>query len=743
MNVTSESRQGRASAVVCALVLAFVSSVPPICADDDPGNGWPREIDTAEGVVTMYQPQVDSLEGDIIAGRSAVMVQPEDGSEPLFGAVWIEARIITDLDSRVVTFDDIRIPQVRFPEVTEDREQKLIDLLTSEMPTWNVEMSLDRLVTALDLAERANQAAEDFDDSPPTILFREEPSVLVTIDGTPQLREIPNTGIQGVTNSPFLIAQDPKSKNDFYLYAGSDTWYRASSAEGPWTVTQKVPDPIRQLQPEDEEISEEEAAEGPSTPPALVVTTEPAELIVTDGPLEYTPIADGELLMVSNSESDLLREVATQKLYVLLSGRWFTSRSASGPWEFVRSDQLPESFGNIDPDGDYGYLLLWVAGTEMANEAMLDAAVPQTAAVNRDATIEVSYDGEPRFEPVEETKLYYAVNTESQVIQSGSEYYCVQEGVWYVAEDPKGPWRVATEVPDETQAIPPSSPVYNTKYVYIYDSTPEVVYVGYYPGYTSSYIYHGVPVYGTGWYYRPWWGPYHYYPRYRTWGFSVRYNPWYGWSFGFSYSTGPFTFSFGYGGWHRGGWWGPAGYRGYRRGYHRGWHHGYRAGTRAGYNAGYRSAKRDTARNLYSSGYNADRVAHTRDRRTAAATGAVAGKTPTTAANRANNLYTDKNGNVYRRQQDGSWQQHAKGDWKKIDSPGAASTRQADRPRAESQPQQRPETRPQQKPQTKPQQWPSSGSYNVPSNLNTSHNARQRGNPRARSAPRGGGGRRR
>ena len=69
----------------------------------------------------------------------------------------------------------------------------------------------------------------------------------------------------------------------------------------------------------------------------------------------------------------------------------------------------------------------------MANEAILDAAIPQTAAIKRDATIQVSYDGEPQFEPVEETTLYYAVNTESQVIRSGSRYYCAEEGVWYVA----------------------------------------------------------------------------------------------------------------------------------------------------------------------------------------------------------------------------------------------------------------------------------------------------------------------
>jgi hypothetical protein len=128
----------------------------------------------------------------------------------------------------------------------------------------------------------------------------------------------------------------------------------------------------------------------------------------------------------------------------------------------------------------------------------------------------------------------------------------VEEAVWYVADQPLGPWTVAASVPrEEIDSIPPESPVYNTKYVYIYDTTPSVVYVGYYPGYVNSYVYHGCVVYGTGWYYRPWWGHY-YYPWPSTWGFHVRWNPWYGWSFGFSYSTGRFTFGIGFGGW--GGW---------------------------------------------------------------------------------------------------------------------------------------------------------------------------------------------
>jgi hypothetical protein len=51
--------------------------------------------------------------------------------------------------------------------------------------------------------------------------------------------------------------------------------------------------------------------------------------------------------------------------------------------------------------------------------------------------------------------------------------------------------------------------------VKVYDVTPEVVYVGYTPGYYGSYYYHGAVVYGSGWYYTPWYGPY-YYPRYPT-----------------------------------------------------------------------------------------------------------------------------------------------------------------------------------------------------------------------------------
>jgi len=168
------------------------------------------------------------------------------------------------------------------------------------------------------------------------------------------------------------------------------------------------------------------------------------------------------------------------------------------------------------------------------------------------------------------------------------------------------------------------------------------VYVGYYPGYMHSYVYGGTIVYGTGYYYSPWYGSV-YYPHHATWGGHVRYNPWSGWAFGFSYNTGPFTFAIGWGG-HPGygGYWGPVGYRGYGAGYHRGWHQGYRAGAGAGYRAGFRAGTQldNTRNNLYDRTPNRNRNVD----RSAAADRVR----PGVAAGTPNNVFSDRNGDVFR-----------------------------------------------------------------------------------------------
>jgi hypothetical protein len=656
MPSTCEERTFGSIANLLAVAITLVVSSASVAQELN----WPHEIDVAEGKITIYQPQIDEFEGQTIKGRSAVAVTLKGKTEPVFGAIWLTARVLTDRDTRTAEILDVKIPKVKFPNSTPDQEAQFSRIVEGQVPSWGYTISLDRLLTSLELAKKQGMAAAQLKTDPPNILFLPYPAVLIQFDGEPQLRPVENSDVTRAVNTPFLVLFEPGTKA-YYLFEG-EGWLTASDWNGPWLTATNPPASVVALTPKpdetDPEIDFEAAAD--TTPesdkaPTIIVATLPTELISSNGEPEYTPITANELLYMSNTNSDVLLEIASQQHYVLLSGRWFRAGSLEGPWTYVASDELPASFAKIPPDSEKGELLLFVAGTEQAEDAVMEAQIPQTSTVGRGPTdFKVTYDGNPKFNQIEGTDMYYATNTSYSVLRIDGKYYSAHEAVWYVADNPSGPWEVAISVPrEQIDTIPPSNPHYNVKYVYIYDYTPSVVYVGYTPGYTCTYVYGPTVVWGTGWYYPGWYGPRVYYSYPATWGFHVRYNPWTGgWAFGLSYSTGAFRFSFGWGGgWYRpyyGGWWGPAGYRGYRHGYYRGYNRGYARG----YARGYRNA------NIYNRNRNVARNARVGTRpATRPAT-----RTPAGTAARRNNVYTDRNGDVYRRSGD-NWQKRDKSGW--------------------------------------------------------------------------------
>ncbi|NIS33775.1 MAG: hypothetical protein GWO04_29150, partial [Actinobacteria bacterium] len=90
----------RASRLAAVALLALLLPAAPLLAQDDTPEGWPREIETDVATVILYQPQIDSFEGDKLTARAAVAARAKDAKEQDFGAVWIEARIQTDRDDR-------------------------------------------------------------------------------------------------------------------------------------------------------------------------------------------------------------------------------------------------------------------------------------------------------------------------------------------------------------------------------------------------------------------------------------------------------------------------------------------------------------------------------------------------------------------------------------------------------------------------------------------------------------------
>ena len=164
----------------------------------------------------------------------------------------------------------------------------------------------------------------------------------------------------------------------------------------------------------------------------------------------------------------------------------------------MSSDALPQAFKDIPPNSSKGEARASVAGTEEAQEAVLDASIPQTAAVKVGPApdVSISYDGQPQFQSVSGTDMQYSVNTSDPVFQEGTTYYACKDGVWYTATNPNGPWSVSLSTPGDIDKLPPANPHYNTKYVYIYQTTPQVVYVGYTPAYMGTYIWGPTVIYG-------------------------------------------------------------------------------------------------------------------------------------------------------------------------------------------------------------------------------------------------------
>lgn len=531
------------AATPLAILAAFVGSAAKAVEE---GN-WPRDIEVPEGIVTIYQPQLESFKGDKLTARAAVSVMPTGATEPVFGAVWVAARVSTDRDARTVELLEIKVTDAKFPNAEPEKLEKLKGLLEQEIPNWDLSISLDRLLTMLDLVEREQAAAEDLNTRPPKIIFVKHPAVLVTIDGEPAMRAVEGTRLMRVVNTPFFIVLDGSSQT--YYLKGGEEWLSAADVMGPWHGTKSVPASVVALAAAESEQGGQGASSGSDQMPQIIVTTEPAEVIQTDREPEYSPLADTGLLYVSNTASDVFMEIESQRYYILLSGRWYRSSFLEGPWFYVRSDGLPDGFARIPPGSPKGYVLASIAGTVEARDAAHEAYIPQTGAIKRDAALAVTYDGDPQFEDIEGTEMAYAVNTAHAVIRVEGKYYCCSEAAWFVADDPLGPWVVCASVPQVIYTIPPSCPHYNVKYVYVYDSTPDVVYVGYTPGYTGTYIYGGTVVYGTGYYYRGWYRRV-YYPRPVTYGYGVVHRPYRGWYSAAGFVAGAWVGS------RWGGWWG-------------------------------------------------------------------------------------------------------------------------------------------------------------------------------------------
>ena len=535
------------AAIFAAPSVSFAQSAQAAAAL--PTDPWPRDVSLSNAAVLVYQPQVNKWVDNQLDFRAAVAIKPAGAKEETFGVVFATARTQVDKVLRMVVFENLKITKSDFPTLP-DRGAQYAAELQARFAADVKTISLDRLEASL-AAAGIKPSSVPVNNTPPQVFVSYSPAILVPIDGAPVLKPVPNhPRAQRVINTRALILQGGFG-NNFYIHV-YDGWLSSTGIDGPWTQAMPGPLMASEMNAIAQELSKSGTVDlldgGPKSNakpslangvPAIYTAQGPAELIVFSGQPDFVPIVGTQLLWASNTTNDVLIDTTNNNYYVLLAGRWFTSSSLSGPWTFVAGNALPPGFAQIPKGSLAAAVLPSVAGTPEAQEAVIANTIPQTATVplKNGPKFTPTFDGPPQYSQIPSTSLTYVVNSSVPLIQvSPTSYYAVNAGIWFTATQLTGPWTIATSVPAVIYTIPPSSPLYYTTYVKIYEVTPTVVYEGYTPGYLGVVVEpSGTIVYGTGYVYTPWIGSV-WYPAPVTYTVAAApvYNPWVGFTFGFA-----------------------------------------------------------------------------------------------------------------------------------------------------------------------------------------------------------------
>ena len=664
----------------------------------DPDGGWPRGFSTPTGAaIRVFQPQVASWDGQRrMIAYAAVAYTAKGATAPALGTVKVEADTSVAIDERLVNFEPFKLTESHFATLEKEQIREIVDRIERLVPEGGMIIALDRVLARLDKANIMPRNVEGVKADPPVIFYSTSTAVLVNIDGDPVWSPIKENDLRFAVNTNWDLFEHEPTKV-FYL-RNENSWLTATKLEGPWTPAGKLPDSFAKL-PADDNWKEVKAAlpghaVTSSTAPKVFVSTKPAEMILLTGAPNYLLVNGTKLLWVSNTDSDVFRLGKGGPVYFLVSGRWFSAPDFTGPWTFA-TPTLPEDFKKIPRSHERSRVLASVPGTDEAAEAVLLAQIPQTARVSKKQlkAPDVTYQGDPQFQPIAQTTVSRAVNTDKDVIKVGDLYYMCFDGVWFMSRSANGPWEVTGSVPKEIYEIPTSSPAHNVTYVTVVEDNSDEVLFATTAAYTGMMVAWGCTVWGTGWYYPPYvyYGGFYpaYFPYYPTYGYRASYNPWTG-----AYSRGAFAYG-PYGGagigarynprtgtYARGAAaYGPYGARGVGQAYNP--RTGTYAATRQGSNVygswGQTGVRRGDQWATTS------RVTNNRGTTTRVTQGSEGGAAVTrrgaqgtsgVARTGSGDVYAGRDGNVYRKQ-DGSWQKYDNGGWNSVDQPTPQQREQA------------------------------------------------------------------
>ena len=219
----------------------------------------------------------------------------------------------------------------------------------SMRPLLRVAAALPLLALCALMTGRTIAADQSVD--PPRLLFADRPAILILIDGDPVYRPIRGTDLERIVNTKPFIVRDSAGIHYMNVFDG---WMESYELRGMWSVS-GVPPPgaeralrraaaaraVDLLDGLTARASGNRPVLDDATAPAIFISTQPAELIVTNGPPLFATVEGTPLEYVENTTANVFKEPTDEELYVLISGRWLRAWTTDGPWEIVPRRDLP------------------------------------------------------------------------------------------------------------------------------------------------------------------------------------------------------------------------------------------------------------------------------------------------------------------------------------------------------------------------------------------------------------------
>ncbi len=298
------------SAVVAVLVLlvTLVCFRPAVAADAQataPSPSWPHTTSINGASIEVYQPQaIDWKDHEILTARAAVAITRPGTTTPVLGTVEVALKTETDAATNTVSFTDPKLLGTHFPSLDTQQAAQLEDKIRQALPEMKTRhVPLQAIL--LSLGQTAHPRDVTLHNAPPVIFYSDKPASLVVFDGDPVLAPVGKTGLSFAVNTNWDVFSDG---NSWYLLNG-DVWMSAPAYAGPYRYVTRLPPAFERI-PTDRNFAAVRKAippkhRGAGIVPKIFVSTKPADIIVTNGPPKFTPVAGTGLQSVRNTNADL------------------------------------------------------------------------------------------------------------------------------------------------------------------------------------------------------------------------------------------------------------------------------------------------------------------------------------------------------------------------------------------------------------------------------------------------------